>query len=806
MTVEPDNDAALEFLRRYEPEGPWVLCAIQLDRKAINTRTFHPGQEGELRSWLEEYNGRRNIYFHVNPPMRDISKKAEREDIKEVRWLHVDIDPRAGEDIAQERRRALALLTERLPEGVPHPTVVVFSGGGYQGFWRLAEPVQIGGDLTKAEDAKRYNQQLEVLFGADNCHNIDRIMRLPGSVNLPDLKKQKKGRTAELAKVVHFGEELYDVGSFRQAPAVQLPEEKGFGGGAASQVRVSGNVERLADVNELDQWNVPDRVKVVIVQGHHPDEPKQGDNSRSSWLFDVACNLVRCEVPDQVIFSVLTDPDFGIAESVLEKGANAEKYAIRQIERAKEEAVDPWLRRLNEQFAVIGNIGGKCRVVEEVMDYALSRTRLTRQSFDDFRNRFMNQTVQVGMTAQGTPMMKQVGKFWLEHPKRRQFDTIVFAPGREVRDAYNMWKGFACTAKPGDCSMFLEHLKTNVCSGDERLFDYLVRWMARAVQNPDTPGEVAVVMRGGRGVGKSFVAKQFGMLFGRHFLHVSNPSHLVGNFNSHLRDVVVLFADEAFFAGDKKHASILKTLITEETITIEAKGVDVEAAPNYVHLIMASNDEHVIPAGGDERRFLVLDVGNGQQQNASYFGAIAKQMAEGGREALLHHLLTMDLTDFQVRNVPRTDALDEQKAYSLDPMQEWWYQKLFEGRLLRKGDSWPHEVRKDDLVDDYVNHTQRFNITRRGNATAMGRFLIRVCPGLNQVQRMAEWQTFSDGGYSSVTMRRTYFWLLPSLQEARRRWDQLFGEQEWPQVPEQPELPPQEPTREATTRRDGAPF
>jgi hypothetical protein len=780
MKVKPDNAAALEFLERWAPGGPWVLTAIQVDRKAIATRTFLGKDRPALERWLTEYNGVRNVYFHVNPTIREVSKKAEREDIKELAWLHVDIDPRAGEGIEEEQERALSLLTDRLPEGVPAPTVVLFSGGGYQGFWRLSNPIPVNGDLGLAEDAKRYNQQLEILFGADNCHNIDRIMRLPGTVNLPDAKKLKKGRVPTLATLVHFSDVSYPTSAFVAAPSVQMPEELGFSSGGT--VTVSGNVERISDVGELDQWSVPDRVKVIIVQGRHPDETKAGDNSRSAWLFDCICQLVRCEVPDDIIFSILTDPDFGISESVLDKGTNAEKYAIRQIERGKEEAVNPWLRKLNELHAVIGNMGGKCRVVEEVMDQALHRTRLTRQSFDDFRNRYMNKTVEVGRTPNGLPITKPLGKFWLEHPARRQFETIVFAPGKEVQGAYNMWKGFACQSRPGDCSLYLTHLRDNVCNGDEAIYAYLIRWMARAVQEPDTPGEVAVVLRGGRGTGKSFFAKEFGKLFGRHFLQVSNSSHLVGNFNSHLRDVVVLFADEAFYAGDKKHSSILKTLITEETITIEAKGVDAEAAPNYVHLIMASNDRHVIPAGGDERRFLVLDVGHEQQQRADYFGKIMAQMSNGGREALLHHLRTLDLDGFQVRDVPKTEALRDQKLLSLDTEEEWWYQKLLEGRTLRNGDSWETEVRKDALVDDFIHYTQRFNVTRRGSATALGKFLSRVCPGLNQTQRMAIWEEVVGDGYSRRVEKRTYFWELPTLEKARERWELLYGPEKWDEV------------------------
>lgn len=114
----PDTPAAIDFLRRYEPEGPWALTAIRPDRKAIDTRTFRPGMEDALATWLDKYNGTRNIYFSVNRPLRDLTKKAEREDIAEVRWLHVDIDPRVGEDLEAERARALGLLTDKLPAGV----------------------------------------------------------------------------------------------------------------------------------------------------------------------------------------------------------------------------------------------------------------------------------------------------------------------------------------------------------------------------------------------------------------------------------------------------------------------------------------------------------------------------------------------------------------------------------------------------------------------------------------------------------------------------------------------------------------
>ena len=95
---------------------------------------------------------------------------------------------------------------------------------------------------------------------------------------------------------------------------------------------------------------------------------------------------------------------------------------------------------------------------------------------------------------------------------------------------------------------------------------------------------------------------------GRHGIAVSSSHHLVGNFNAHLRDCICLFCDEAGLADDKAAHSRLKALITEPFLMIEAKNRDAIQAPNFTHIIMASNDAWVIPASLGARRFFVLDV------------------------------------------------------------------------------------------------------------------------------------------------------------------------------------------------------
>lgn len=52
----------------------------------------------------------------------------------------------------------------------------------------------------------------------------------------------------------------------------------------------------------------------------------------------------------------------------------------------------------------------------------------------------------------------------------------------------------------------------------------------------------------------------------------------------------------------------LKTNITEPYIELEAKYANARAAKNVVHLMMASNEDWVVPAGLDECRSFVLEV------------------------------------------------------------------------------------------------------------------------------------------------------------------------------------------------------
>lgn len=379
------------FMMEMYPAGPWLVHLIPVEGGEPEIVVVDPrgsadeGMSALSKALEKNRRGTHNAYFPVNPSRRVLSKKAAKDDIDHAVFLHADIDYRAGEDLAAEGERVGSMLTAPLPRDVPQPSAVVASGGGYWAFWRLREPAPVDGTdgaATKAVEDR--NRQLVLLLGADDCHNIDRIARLPGTVNWPKADKRRKGRVAALARVVEMrNDRAYDLADFDPMQTV------GPAGVIRPPVKIEGPVAALASVDELDKWEVPDRVKVVIVQGRDDDRPKANDNSRSAWVFDVCCQLARRGVPDQVILAVLMDSGFGISESVLEKGGKARAYAIKQIEKARAAiALDDagWveinkhgepLKSFRNTLLAVARLGVECR-------------------WNVFRNRFMVESEALG--------------------------------------------------------------------------------------------------------------------------------------------------------------------------------------------------------------------------------------------------------------------------------------------------------------------------------------------------------------------------------------------------------------------------
>lgn len=391
------------------------------------------------------------------------------------------------------------------------------------------------------------------------------------------------------------------------------------------------------------------------------------------------------------------------------------------------------LAEFNARFIFV-NEAGKATIFAPRHDHVLNRRCIDRMDTGDLAKLYMNRTVPSGADKHGNVVYEPVAPWWLKHPKRRQFIAgVKFDPtGKREPGVYNLWQGFAVNPQPGDWTMMREHIQHVVCGNDAARFNYLMGWMARMFQDPASRGEVAVVMKGLEGTGKGTLANALAHIIGQHAMAISNAKHLVGNFNSHLQDCLFLFADEAFFAGDKAHTGVLKSLITEPHLTIEGKYRNAILARNYLHVMMASNETWVVPASLEARRFFVLDVTDDCRGQHEYFTAMQAQMEAGGYAAMLHELMAYDLSDFNVRAVPETEALQQQKVLSLNGPDGWWLDVLHRGYVLPFGDGlnsafeWVEEFTTDSLYRDYCDYAEHRREWRVLPRETLGRFLKRM--------------------------------------------------------------------------------
>jgi len=368
-----------------------------------------------------------------------------------------------------------------------------------------------------------------------------------------------------------------------------------------------------------------------------------------------------------------------------------------------------------------------------------------------------------------------LGTIYFRHPARRLFDgELVCRPPGSSTPArsidYNLWRGLAIHPKPGDWSLFREHIQSNVCGKNQEHFDYLINWMALAVQQPGRLPGVAVVVIGREGTGKSAFFHWFAEVFPvEHTLQITSPRHLVGHFNALLSGRIVVLADEAVLPADDGSVGMLHSLVTERRRIIERKGIDPYEEDNCVHLVIASNHDSVVRASREARRYFVLRMSDERMQDTAYFNAISAQQTSGGKEAMLHDLLSIDLSNFDPFHFPRTEALREQIDWSRKPHEAWLKELLTEARP----EKWVPLKDKDDVYDRYRNWVADM---RRGQPITLSqlcKYLVRVLgPEILIRKRFAGRQ-----------VRKLHF---PLLDVCRRRFD---PNERWPDTDDkQPSL------------------
>lgn len=413
------------------------------------------------------------------------------------------------------------------------------------------------------------------------------------------------------------------------------------------------------------------------------------------------------------------------------------------------------LEQFNERHCVV-LYGARVAITHQEYDPTIGRTRTVFLKPDDLKRLYANVFVDVGRGEKPLP----AADWWLEHKDRRQAKGVVFDPKGDAKGYFNLWKGFSVTPKEKDCQCFLDFIHDVICDSDEELYRFFIGYFAHLIQRTWELPETALILVGEQGTGKSFVIKQFARLIAEHTVTVSQRRHVVGGFNAHMANTILFIGEEVSYATSFA-TNALKAPITEPYLMLEAKGHDAVPIRNCIRYVLLTNDQHVVLMGPKERRFSVYQVSNQRQQDHKFFAELASYMDNGGLEGLMHHLQNFDLSNFNIRQVPRSKGFARQVEQSLTGVERFWYERLLAGELPA-GKPWPKQIEKAKLADDYQGFCIEVGVSRRGAETSLGRNLQKMCPRIGETRPAG----------------KRHF-ILPSLDECRKAFD-TFTNIDWP--------------------------
>jgi hypothetical protein len=210
-TLEPNIKVAREFWDRFGGADLQLLY-LWPDGGAPKELRGPDALEQALELNQQGY----NIYFTVNRVRPDIGKKPAKEDIIEIRAVYADIDwgykknkgnfLAGSKEVVDKCKLLIAMLQP--------PTFIIRTGGGIQPIWML-EPLPNTAENTELAEA--VSDYIADQFGGDNIKNIDRMLRMPGTVNHGNSEKLEAGQPKIVASIIYDGGPTYKLDALTDA-------------------------------------------------------------------------------------------------------------------------------------------------------------------------------------------------------------------------------------------------------------------------------------------------------------------------------------------------------------------------------------------------------------------------------------------------------------------------------------------------------------------------------------------------------------------------------------------------------------
>tara|TARA_R110002051_G_scaffold99127_1_gene169505 strand:- start:5354 stop:8029 length:2676 start_codon:yes stop_codon:yes gene_type:complete len=369
------------------------------------------------------------------------------------------------------------------------------------------------------------------------------------------------------------------------------------------------------------------------------------------------------------------------------------------------------LKEYNNKYYILENHGGAAMVFENCFDPVSGAQRTWRtRAFCEAK---ASEQAYLGWNVEkDAPEMRPAPLFWTGSDKARRYvaqemryettaRTIPMATG----EILNLFHGWATTPVAGAWDNIRYLIHDILCCSAPEASEYLLNYLAHMVQRPDKLPSTAIILQSEeQGTGKTTFMDVLRALLGARYCDTTaDASTVVGQFNSSAMGKILLHLEEAVAPNDRSIESKVKALITNETMTYNAKGLAAVQGRNYARVFMTSNAQQVAHLARHDRRMFVLNVSPKHANDALFWGDAHRAYPQE-REAFMHALQTRDISAYRPSLIPYTAAKDKQKIESVVGPDLVLRTFLEDGRLPTcsrfNGETW--EVRVSALTDYFI--------------------------------------------------------------------------------------------------------
>ena len=661
-------------------------------------------------------------------------QKASEEHVTKVHAFHVDAD--VSKDITDPA--AFAAAKSELLRGIRTmnrpPTIIIDSGNGYGLFWVLRKPVKV--TAQNREQLKGINIALRdavrALPGgsADACQNLDRVMRLPYTINFPNATKVKRGRVEVPTDLISdnreplFGNVLYSVEDFESAPVESPP--------TAPADNEAIDIPETVDMTRL----APDFLD-LIQNGPKEGSRKIGDGSKSAVLFSIGRGLIEAGFDDGEIVAVLSNSD--------NKGPSAHIWRDGRTREPDKQAIKTVLD-LRGKYGVKPKHSGTTAEEDFADDYEEAAAAAAeagaelhqkkKETWDSLRKDYAyvtQQEVFVNRTASqvnSAPAMYSVRGFDRKfgYVKRELelgrtplteyifartpgtgldfFESFCYMPGKaENFDGnLNLWRKSGVKPKQGDVRWFHEHLEWLFGADSKHVLD----WMAWVYRYQGLHPKHALVTHGEiQGTGKSVVNNTMRRLLGSSNCTTIDQGALDLDHDGWKVRTKLLMIEEIRpgFGSSNALAKKLHPLISEDTVHVDMKNRNDFDMQNVIAVSGGSNKHDALTMDDSDRRYLIVSTDRDgailRPKPIAYYRTIYGKDGVGGylndanaMAAVAFDLLRRPLGDYSAQGpAPFTAAKGRMIAAAGTALQKWMLDNPLDVRLVNVN----HIVKRIDL-------------------------------------------------------------------------------------------------------------